>query len=214
MPGNSVRPLRLMIALTLVLLVLATTPAWSQSPDKASLPAVPPELAKIRASLEKYQDPVAAVRDGYFSTLGCVEFPNPSQPGHEPYQIGAMGVHFVNPSYVSATPDPAHPPILLYEPEENKLRLTGVEWFVPLATGVKQRPELFGQPFYGPMEGHYPLQPAELHHYDLHVWIFKSNPAGLFSPTNPAVKCTGYAYAMQMESPKMVMGEKAHSAKK
>ena len=31
--------------------------------------------------------------------------------------------------------------------------------------------------------------PIELRHYDLHVWLFKDNPAGLFKSTNPNVKC-------------------------
>ena len=38
--------------------------------------------------------------------------------------------------------------------------------------------------------------PATLHHYDLHVWLFKLNPAGLFNVVNPTVKCpkTGYTF--------------------
>ena len=30
------------------------------------------------------------------------------------------------------------------------------------------------------MEGHEPLMPHGMHHYDLHVWLWKENPAGLF----------------------------------
>lgn len=54
------------------------------------------------------------------------------------------------------------------------------------------------------MEGHYPLMPAELHHYDLHVWLFKTNPAGLFSVTNPTVKCGTYGYSLLEHPPKPV----------
>jgi len=47
--------------------------------------------------------------------------------------------------------------------------------------------------------------PAELHHYDLHVWLFKPNPDGMFSPTNPTVKCAGKsAFALMEEPPKHV----------
>jgi hypothetical protein len=46
--------------------------------------------------------------------------------------------------------------------------------------------------------------PAGLSHYDLHVWLFKPNPHGLFSPTNPDVKCGGYAYTVAEEAPKLV----------
>ena len=84
-----------------------------------------------------------------------------------------------------------------------KLRLAGAEWFVPLAI-VKERPRLFNQDLQGPMEGHEPVMPAELAHYDLHVWLFKNNPDGMFAPTNPAVQCTGYSYALDLDSTKTV----------
>jgi hypothetical protein len=37
------------------------------------------------------------------------------------------------------------------------------------------------------MPGHNPTMPV---HYDLHVWIWKANPSGLFAPFNPALSCT------------------------
>jgi hypothetical protein len=59
---------------------------------------------------------------------------------------------------------------------------------------------LFGQPFGGPMEGLEPLMPRELHRYDLHVWLFKANPTGLFHHINRDVDCTGKGpYAMNEE---------------
>lgn len=172
---------------------LLPTLAHAHSPAEA-LPAVPPELEKVRAAVEKYKDPVVTVRDGYFSTLGCVQYPT-----------GGMGIHFLNGQLVSPVPDPMKPPILLYEPgDDGKLTLVGVEYFVPLATGVDGRPTIFGQPFDGPMEGHEPLMPAELHHYDLHVWLFKKNPAGLFKSTNPDVRCPDGAYTYREKPPKLV----------
>lgn len=150
---------------------------------QAQVATLPPELERVRAALEKYKDPLVAVRDGYFSTLGCVESPG-----------GGMGIHFLNPRLLGPVPDPQKPQILLYEPDGDKLRLVGVEWFIPLPTGLREAPQLFGQRFDGPMEGHEPLQPKQLHHYDLHAWLFKANPAGMFKPFNPAVKCgkTGF----------------------
>ena len=188
--------------LCMATLLFATAPAWCQAAKSES--SLPPELEHVRAALEKYQDPVLAIREGYLSSLGCAYFPHPAKPGHEPYPVGAMGIHFLNPALVGPKPDPMHPPILLYEPEGGKLRLVGAEWFVPTATGVDKAPELFGQKFWGPMEGHEPIMPMGLVHYDLHVWLFKNNPEGLFTPTNPAVNCTGYSYAMEMESTKTI----------
>ena len=188
-------------ALIAGLLVLSFAPPQA----RAQLPSLPPELELLRASLEKYKDPYVAVRDGYFSTLGCVEYPKPGGTGRVPYPAGAMGIHFLNPALVGPMPDPKRPALLLYEPDaRGKLTLVGVEWFVPLATGIKERPQLFGRPFDGPMEGHEPLLPQGLHHYDLHAWLWKANPAGLFSPTNPTLTCSGYTYTLIEDAPHIV----------
>jgi hypothetical protein len=155
------------------------------------------ELDATRAALEPFQDPIFAVRSGYFSTLGCVY-----------YKSGAMGVHFLNPALIGPEVDPKKPQLLVYEPDaEGKLTLVAVEWLVPLATGVTERPVLFGRPFDGPMEGHEPLLPRELHHYDLHAWLWKDNPEGMFHPVNRDVTCEGKgAYALLETPPKMLDG--------
>ena len=184
--------LRLISVAGSFLVALLATSVGSVSPVSAQTPSL--ELAKSRAALERYQDPLVAVRDGYFSTVGCVHYAN-----------GGMGVHFLNVGLISPTPDPLKPQILVYEPDGSKLRLVAAEWFVPLATGVKERPMLFGQPFEGPMEGHEPLMPADLHHYDLHVWLFKENPAGMFKATNPNVTCANaFGYSLMEEPTKPV----------
>ena len=167
---------------------------------QSSVPRLEGELAQARDRLAKYKDPVVAVRDGYFSTLGCVH-----------YKSGAMGVHFLNTALISPTVDPDKPQILVYEPKGDKLELVAAEWFVPLATGVAKRPVLFGRPFDGPMAGHEPLMPETLHHYDLHVWLFKENPSGMFAATNPSVSCAGAAYAFLEEPPATVNHHGAHA---
>ena len=200
--ARTVRALALALALV-VPSACATAQQSAQRSDQRS--GLSPELQTLKQSLEKYQDPYVAVRDGYFSTVGCVEYPKPGGHGQVQYPAGAMGVHFLNPALVGPTVDPKRPSLLLYEPTaDGKLRLVGAEWFVPLATGIKERPQLFGRPFDGPMEGHEPLLPQSLHHYDLHVWLWKDNPAGLFSPTNPNVKCVGYPFRLIEDAPKVV----------
>ena len=171
-------------------IVLLASLAQAQT-SKETPPKLSAELERVRSALIKYQDPIKAVHDGYFSTVGCVRYPT-----------GGMGIHFLNPQLIGPLPDPMRPTILLYEPVGDKLRLVGAEWFIPLATGVKERPQLFGQPFDGPMEGHEPLMPATLRHYDQHVWLFKSNPAGLFNIVNPNVKCPKTAYTFLEHPPK------------
>jgi hypothetical protein len=177
--------------------------ALAQTPT-GPRPQLSPELEKLRAAMEKYHDPFVAVHDGYRSSVGCVEYPHGGGPGRVPYAAGGMGVHFVHVAPVDPVPDPMKPNILVYEPDGDKLRLVAVEWLIPLATGLKERPTLFGHPFDGPMEGHHPLMPLAVHHYDLHAWLWKANPAGLFSPTNPDVKCAGYGYRLPEEAPRLV----------
>jgi hypothetical protein len=116
-----------------------------------------------------------------------------------------MGVHFFNVALMGKPLEPTKPQVLVYEPGPGgKLQLVAAEWFVPLSPEVKGRPELFGKPFDGPMEGHHPLMPHGLHHYDLHVWLWKDNPAGMFSPTNPKVKCPKGVYTFEETAPKIV----------
>jgi hypothetical protein len=170
------------LAVQAACLTLVSVPAWSQVTPERS-PELSGELKAVRAAREKYQDPVVAVHDGYLSTLACVE-----------YSSGGMGVHFINMGTISPMPDPSTPQVVIYEPEGDRLRLVAAEWFIPLATGVEEHPQIFGQPFNGPMEGHQPLMPKELHHYDLHVWLWKHNPAGTFAGTNPDIRCPKGAY--------------------
>ena len=183
---------------TLALFILASAQVAAQSSN-----AMTPELQKVREALDKYQDPVMAVHDGYFSTLGCVEYPKPGAAGQVPYVAGGMGVHFFNVMLMGKL-DPLQPQVLVYQPVGGKLRLVAAEYFVPLSPEVKDRPQLFGRPFDGPMVGHHPLMPHEMTHYDLHVWLWKKNPAGLFSPTNPDVKCPKAAYTFQEIAPRLV----------
>jgi len=119
------------------------------------------------------------------------------------YPKGAMGVHFVNLT-IRGAPDPMKPNILIYEPVGKDLRLVAVEWLVPLTAKTRKRPSLFGKPFDGPMEGHEPLIPKQYVHYDLHAWLFKDNPLGMFTPTNPNVSCDGYDFSL-LEMPTKLM---------
>jgi hypothetical protein len=189
---------------SLVLLATSSLFVLAARAQGAESPGLSPELAKVRAALDKYQDPIVAVHDGYFSTLGCVEYPVAGAPGEVPYPVGGMGVHFFNVGLIGAEMDPMKPQVLVYEPRGDKLVLVAAEWFVPLATGIKERPKLFGRPFDGPMEGHHPLMPGTMTHYDLHVWLWKDNPAGMFSPTNPSVKCPKAGYTFQEKAPRLV----------
>ncbi len=187
----------------LILSLLAVLASTSSAQTNA-LPKVSPELEKVRAALDKYNDPILAVHDGYFSSVGCVEYPKGGQEGTMQYAPGGMGVHFLNLQLIGPTLDPAKPQVLIYEPDGDKLRLVAAEWFVPVQAAGGTRPVIFGKELQGPMEGHHPLMPEGLHHYDLHVWLWKTNPAGVFAPTNPAIKCPKQGYSFEEKAPKLV----------
>ena len=137
-------------------------------------------LAELRRTLAPYKDVDNALADGFVPVSGCTESP-----------AGAMGVHFLNPARATAPVDPENPSILVYLPTaDGGYELVAAEWF---QADVDQdvdtdadRPSLWGRPFDGPMLGHEAGMPV---HYDLHVWLFRTNPAGVFAPWNPSVSC-------------------------
>lgn len=138
------------------------------------------QLAALKKSLSPFHDVRVAEAAGFIAVSGC-----------EVSDEGGMGVHYLHPARAVQTPDATKPSILLYEPTaDGSMRLLGAEWFQAdadqdLHTDA-DRPTLFGQPFNGPMPGHNPMMPV---HYDLHVWLFDSNPDGVFAPWNPSVDC-------------------------
>lgn len=171
-------------------LVSASSVAGAQQVRQAGMPALTGEMSSVRSALDKYRDPMVAVRDGYFSTVACVDFPQGGVDGTVSFKPGAMGVHFLNTANIGPVLDPAKPQVLIYEPSGDSLRLVAAEWFVPaqLVTDGKV-PSVLGQQLVGPMEGHPPIMPKELVHYDLHVWLWRDNPNGMFATTNTGVKC-------------------------
>lgn len=175
-------------AACLAAVALLTLPPCSAAQGPANRPTLPPGLDSLRTKLDKYQDVYAALHDGYLSTISCIDFATPGKAGETPYPVGAMGVHLLNGAAIGTPLDPAKPQVLIYEPRGDTLRLVAAEWFVPVAASA-ERPQLLGHPFDGPMDGHEPIMPASLRHWDLHVWLWRANPAGVFTPTNPAVRC-------------------------
>lgn len=163
------------------------------------------ELAEVRRATVAFHDISAAYAAGYTTEFEpCVEIPGGP----------AMGVHARHEALMGdQTIDPLRPELLLYEPKPaGGLRLVGVEYFqivlvhdgnpntndVPVPWFEHQAPpperivgptpQLFGQLFDGPMEGHIP-DGSMPWHWDLHAWIWQANPDGIFAPFNPNVRC-------------------------
>ena len=134
----------------------------------------------MRKATKRFRDVRVALAAGYQPAKDCVAGPD-----------GGMGIHYANAKLIrDPRIDKRRPEILVYEPRGNRRRLVAVEWFRADGDGRLDtdgdRPYLFGRGFDGPMEGHEPGMPV---HYDLHAWIFKYNPAGVFAQYNPRVSC-------------------------
>jgi hypothetical protein len=140
------------------------------------------DLRRARAATRKFRNVAVARAAGYAATGECAQDP----------KYGGMGIHYANADLVAdGKLDVTKPEILVYQPmPSGKLRLGAIEYFQAdadqdLATDP-DRPFLFGLPFDGPMLGHEPGMPI---HYDLHVWLYRHNPAGRFAAWNPRVRC-------------------------
>jgi hypothetical protein len=158
---------------------------WAGNPDLAKL------LSEARAGTAAYHDPAVALAAGYRTNVVC-----------EASATGAMGRHYSHPALLGVIPgsaplngtdaliDPARPEVLLYEPQaDGSVRLVGIEYVVFRSAWDAvhaEPPTLGGIPFdqrFGP-DSH-----GISDHYELHVWLWRSNPLGMFSPYNPKVSC-------------------------
>jgi len=167
---------RLVTLIAVLGLMLATVPAVAGAGNS--------DLARARAATARFHNVDAALAAGYIQVSPCVESP-----------AGGMGFHYLNPALLDGTLDPTQPELLNYAPSPSGgLRLASLEYMIPTLdqslppTADPVRPSLFGVPFDGPMVGHGPGVPV---HYDLHVWLWQHNPAGMFATWNPALDCIG-----------------------
>ena len=155
--------------------VAAAGPAVKSGPRGAAV------LAAVRASTARYHDVDAAVADGFAPGSPCVS----AGP------LGGMGIHYVSESRLfDAEVDPSATEVLLYEPTDSGLRLVGVEFMVVADVWDvvhSSAPRLMGATFdehRGEARHGLPFD-----HYELHVWAWRNNPAGLTAPFNPKVAC-------------------------
>lgn len=135
-------------------------------------------LANLRAATAKYQLVERAFDDGYEADDHCVSIP-----------LGGMGYHFVNEDLVDGIYDPTQPEALLYEKQSNgRMRLVGVEFVVVADLWDLENDDI---PYFGNQEFEeaFPPAPLPFRNYQLHVWVWKNNPEGIFVKWNPTVKC-------------------------
>jgi hypothetical protein len=184
--------------------VSGAAPAASPSPGE-------PTLDEVRRATERFRDVNVALAEGY------VRDPmNACETGEHmglPAGTGAMGIHYARFDLLEITAaeprvdgtgthvDFLQPAVLLYEPQaDGSLELVGVENLVFMeawyAAGNTAPPSFHGVAW-DRMVDDPATEVDEAHmftpHYDRHVWIYRENPNGVFTPFNPAVTCEHHA---------------------
>ncbi|HEX6308989.1 MAG TPA: hypothetical protein VFZ69_12420 [Longimicrobiales bacterium] len=174
-----------------------------------------PNLAAVRAATERFVDVNVALAEGYVPDPSgmCITAEMEGLPAKQ----GAMGIHYFRPDLLGLAPpqpeqrvngtstytDFNQPAILLYEPQaDGSLELVGVENLVfqkSWAEAGNTSPPMFHNVAYKGMMDDPATEADEAHgfepHYEAHVWIYRENPNGVFTPFNPNVTCANAAHA-------------------
>lgn len=178
------------------------------SPTAVAAAITEPTLDELRTITERYRDVNAATADGYVRdpTNTCE---TADMVGRDRAD-GVMGIHYAHMGRlgVTAPPNPKvdgngihtdfrTPSVLIYEPQaDGSLELVAVENLVFIksweAAGHKAPPSYLGNAF-NLMADDPKTEVDEAHHfaphYDLHVWLYRENPRGMFTQFNPAATC-------------------------
>jgi hypothetical protein len=178
----------------IALLALAACGTDSTSPEQKG-------IAQIRQLTDSYHDLNVATSAGYTAwspdpTVAGATCPSSAE--------GNMGYHRVNVALRGGAADPAagdaeidltKPEMLLYEKTSTgAMQLVGVEYFVFKAAWERvhgagaSAPEILGHPLLASTHI-FPGNSAPIDHYELHVWVWKDSPLGMFYPWNPTVTC-------------------------
>ena len=157
-------------ALSLATVVLVQ----AKSPDNKR------DLAAIKQATAKYHNLEFALADGYEILFDCTV--NPNNPSE------AMGQHYINFGLKDDVLELDKPEVLMYEPQANgKMKLVGVEYVIFEEDWHESAPpEFLGHHLhYKTAVGTHPAGPF----YELHAWVWKDNPNGVFADWNPDVSC-------------------------
>ncbi|WP_281543048.1 hypothetical protein [Maribacter aestuarii] len=161
------RFLNIVLQLSLALFI------WSCSNDDGDNPqeleAWEIEVEQLKAATNKYTKVEVAVGEGFFDASGFV--PN-------------MGHHYILPPRIDGTFELEKPEILLYAPDANgSMEFVAVEYAVPIED--LDNPGLPPEGFTGKLD-EWEINP-NLSQWQLHVWINKENPDGIFAPHNSLI---------------------------
>jgi len=158
--------------ISLAALAIATSVAM------AAQPSVEDQIAVSRKAAAKYWDISAAKADGYEPLFECSE-----------NEAGNMGQHLLNPARAGdGKLVLEEPEALMYEPQpDGTMQLVAMEYLVFEKDWTGATPPTFmGQKMQRKTAvGPHAVDPF----YELHVWHWRHNPAGMFSDWNTDVSC-------------------------
>jgi len=202
LPSQQAQAIRVLRSASVVALALCASPSLALAQE--SFPRVPQELEAVRTSLVKYLD-LAQSETDFYMAIGCIYYGDleggipqkfdPNKPG-EMTQINYTNL-------MDDALDPEKPEGLIYEQTaDGRFKLAAAVYMLQAGPDTK-RPKLFGQEFEGPVvaEKATPLQKITLTVYDLHVWLWRENPDGLFTRTNPDLPCRFDSYEIRAKPP-------------
>jgi len=200
-----------------------TVPA--QPASEAPAKPTDPTLEQVRAATERFRDVKVALAEGYVRDPG--DICDTAEMMGKPAALGAMGIHFAHPRLLGFQEGPGErvngngthtdflkPGVLIYEPQaDGTLELVAVENLVFLKAwhdAGHAAPPSFQGALYDRMADDPTTKLDEAHmfepHYDRHVWLYRENPNGVFTPFNPNVNCKAHKpaahHAMVPEAPK------------
>lgn len=180
----------------------------------AAAASMPDTLAldDVRAATERFQDVEVALAEGYIRDPMDVCEIAPMMG--RPVEDGSMGIHYVRMDLLGVAGPPEgrvtgsgthtdflEPGVLIYEPQEDgSLELVAVENLVFReawnAAGNTEPPTFRGRSF-DLMVDDPATELDESHgfesHYDLHMWLYRENPRGMYAQFNPDVSCAHHA---------------------
>lgn len=184
----------------------ATTPAAESALSVAASPD--PSLEAVREATLRFRDVEVALAEGY--VRDPMDLCDTAEMMGRPAEYGVMGIHYFRPDLlgIDGPPNPRvrgtgthtdflEPSILIYEPQQTgSLELVAVENLVFIeaweAAGHSAKPTFQGVPFdrmaddpQTPVDEAHMFEP----HYDLHVWLYRENPRGMFAQFNPNATC-------------------------
>lgn len=127
------------------------------------------EIEQLKAATAKYTDIEVATDEGFFDASGFV--PN-------------MGHHYILPPRIDGTFELEKPEIILYAPSaDGSMEFVAVEYAVPIED--LENPGSPPEGFTGNLD-EWEINP-NLSQWQLHVWIMKENPDGIFAPHNTLI---------------------------